>query len=348
LGVLFRHGEALQRLQEVSVVAMDKTGTLTVGRPELTDWFVAPGFDEGTVLAWAAAIESRSEHPIARAVVSAATRLGLKVPVSRDVQAAVGQGVGGVVDGRSIVIGSPRYLEALHVDLGGLGVRVGELQAQGKTTLAVAVDAVVAAVFAISDPIKPSAAPALRQLAAIGVKVVMITGDNAQTARAVADQLGLEHVIAEVLPAGKVAAVKQLQQDHGVTAFVGDGINDAPVLAAADVGIALGAGTEVAIEAAQVVLMRDDLMGIPTAMALSRATMRNIRQNLFWAFAYNAALIPLAAGALYPGFGLLLSPVLGGLAMAMSSVFVLGNALRLRRLAPSLVSEAAQSTAGAA
>jgi Au+-exporting ATPase len=334
LGVLFRHGEALQRLREANVVAMDKTGTLTVGRPELTDWFAAPGFAEETVLAWAAAIESRSEHPIARAIVVAATRRGLPIAASKDVQADVGRGVRGRVDERSIAIGSPRYLAALHVELGELSARASQLQADGKTTLAIAVDGVLAAVFAVSDPIKPSAAQALSQLAALGVEVVMITGDNAQTARAVAKQLGIERVIAEVLPAGKVAAVEELKRLHGTTAFVGDGINDAPVLAAADVGIALGAGTDIAIEAAQVVLMRDDLTGIPAAVALSRATLRNIRQNLFWAFAYNAALIPLAAGALYPGFGLLLSPVLGGLAMAMSSVFVLGNALRLRRFSP--------------
>lgn len=340
LGILFRHGEALQRLREAKVVAMDKTGTLTAGRPELTDWFTAPGFDEDLVLAWAAAIEQRSEHPIARAVVTAATQRHLSLPSAQEVRADVGEGVRGVASERAIVIGGPRYLAALHIELGELSARASALQAQGKTTLAVAIDGVAAAVFAVSDPIKPSASLAIRQLKAMGVKVAMVTGDNAQTAHAVADQLGIEHVIAEVLPAGKVAAVKELQQRYGTTAFVGDGINDAPVLAAADVGIALGAGTDIAIEAAQVVLMRDDLTGIPAAMALSRATLRNIRQNLFWAFAYNAALIPLAAGAFYPSFGLLLSPVLGGLAMAMSSVFVLGNALRLRRFTPPLGSDA--------
>lgn len=341
LGVLFRHGEALQRLQDAKVVAMDKTGTLTVGRPELTDWFAAPGFDEDTVLAWSAAIESRSEHPIARAVVAAAERRSLNLPTARDVRAEVGRGVHGSVSEHAVVIGSPRYLETLHVSLGDLGARAVELQSRGKTTLAVAVDGVAAAIFAISDPIKPSAAVAVAQLQAMGVEVAMVTGDNANTARAVADQLGIKHVVAEVLPAGKVAAVKELEQRYGTTAFVGDGINDAPVLAAAGVGIALGAGTDVAIEAAQVVLMRDELTGIPAAMALSKATLRNIRQNLFWAFAYNAALIPLAAGALYPAYGILLSPVLGGLAMAMSSVFVLGNALRLRRFSPPLVNTVA-------
>ncbi len=341
LGVLFRHGEALQRLQDAKVVAMDKTGTLTVGRPELTDWFAAPGFDGDTVLAWSAAIESRSEHPIARAVVAAAERRSLNLPTARDVRAEVGRGVHGSVSEHAVVIGSPRYLETLHVSLGDLGARAVELQSRGKTTLAVAVDGVAAAIFAISDPIKPSAAVAVAQLQAMGVEVAMVTGDNASTARAVADQLGIKHVVAEVLPAGKVAAVKELEQRYGTTAFVGDGINDAPVLAAAGVGIALGAGTDVAIEAAQVVLMRDELTGIPAAMALSKATLRNIRQNLFWAFAYNAALIPLAAGALYPAYGILLSPVLGGLAMAMSSVFVLGNALRLRRFSPPLVNTVA-------
>lgn len=341
LGILFRHGEALQRLQEASVVAMDKTGTLTVGRPELTEWFAAPGFEEGAVLSWIAAIEQQSEHPIARAVVNAASNRKLAPLTATDVRADVGRGVHGVVEGRSIAIGAPAYLATLDVEFGGLAARGSELQSQGKTTLGVAVDGVAAAVFAVSDPIKPSAISAVRQLEASGVKVVMITGDNAQTARAVASQLGIEQVVAEVLPAGKVTAVRDLQRRFGTTAFVGDGINDAPVLAAADVGIALGAGTDIAIEAAQVVLMRDELTCIPAAMALSKATLRNIRQNLFWAFAYNAALIPLAAGVFYPWFGLLLSPVLGGLAMAMSSVFVLVNALRLRSFVPPSVSRLA-------
>lgn len=334
LGVLFRHGDALQSLHEVKVVALDKTGTLTVGHPELTDWVAAPGFDGTTILALAASIESRSEHPIARAVVAAAKQRGLDVPTPRDVRADVGQGVSGTVNDQSIVLGSPRYLETLGVGVGELGARATELRALGKTTLGVAVNGTLAALFAVSDPIKASASAALGQLRDSGVVVAMVTGDNAQTANAVAKQLGIEHVIAEVLPEGKVAALRELKQRYGSVAFVGDGINDAPVLAAADVGIALGAGTDIAIEAAQVVLVRDDLTAIAAAMALSRATLRNIRQNLFWAFAYNAALIPLAAGALYPWFGVLLSPVLGGLAMAMSSVFVLANALRLRRFSP--------------
>lgn len=334
LGLLFRHGEALQRLQETNVVAMDKTGTLTAGRPELTDWCSASGFDRDTVLAWVAAVESRSEHPIARAVVVAAQRQGLVLSDVTGFETAVGLGVSAQVLGRRVVVGSPRYLESLNVALDELAAELARFQNAGKTTLAVAIDGGLAAVFAVSDPIKPSAEPALRLLRTLGVRVAMITGDNQATAHAVAASLGIEHVVAEVLPAGKVAALAELRKRYGTVAFVGDGINDAPVLVEADVGIAMGTGTDIAIEAAQVVLMRDDLTAVATAIGLSRATLRNIRQNLFWAFAYNAALIPLAAGVLYPSWRLSLSPMLAGLAMAASSVFVLGNALRLRRFSP--------------
>lgn len=334
LGLLFRHGEALQRLAETKIVAMDKTGTLTLGHPQLTDWFTVPGFDERSVLRDVAALEVQSEHPIARAIVQAAQQRGLILPTLDDFVAEVGFGVSGGVECRRIVVGSPRYFERLGIDGAVLASHVEDLGAQGKTTLVVAVDGVAAAALAVSDPIKPAARAAVEQLKRLGIQVAMITGDNLRTARAVAQRLGIEHVVAEVLPAGKVAALTELKKRYGTTAFVGDGINDAPVLAEADVGIAMGAGTDVAIEAAQVVLMRDDLTSVPTAVTLSRATLRNIRQNLFWAFAYNAALIPIAAGALYPKFGILLSPVFGALAMAMSSVFVVGNALRLRRFEP--------------
>jgi Au+-exporting ATPase len=330
LGLLFRQGEALERLQEAKVVALDKTGTLTLGRPELTEWFDAPGYSRAALLPLLAALESRSEHPIARAIVDAAKRDQLEIPASSDFVTDVGSGVRGIVLGKQLQVGSPRYLTQRGVNLAPLGDEIFRLESAGNTVLALAVDTQIAAVFSISDPVRPEATAAVQQLKALGLKLVMLTGDGAATAQAVAARVGIETVRAELLPAGKVAALQQLRTEFGSVAFVGDGINDAPVLAEADVGIAVGAGTDVALEAADVILMRDDLTAVPTAISLSRATLRNIRQNLFWAFAYNTALIPIAAGALYPKFGLLLSPMFGALAMALSSVFVLGNALRLR------------------
>lgn len=331
LGILFRHGEALQRLQETKVVAMDKTGTLTSGRPELTDWFDAAGYSRAQVLPWVAAAESQSEHPIARAVVRAAESSRLALPQVEAFANHVGLGVTAQVEGRKVDVGSPRYLRQLSVNFASLDAAFAELQQQGKTALGAALDGELVAVFAVSDPVKANAATAVSSLKSKGIQVAMITGDNQKTADAVARQLGIEHVVAEAMPEDKVAAMRELKKQYGVVAFVGDGINDAPVLAEADVGIAMGAGTDIAIEAASVVLMRDDLLAVPTAVDLSHATLRNIRQNLFWAFAYNTALIPLAAGVLYPAWGVLFSPMLGGVAMATSSVFVLGNALRLRR-----------------
>lgn len=330
LGLLFRHGEALQRLQETRVVAMDKTGTLTLGRPALTDWFDVPGYSQQTTLPWVAALESHSEHPIALAIV-AATDSGTSLPRVEQFTNHVGLGVSGRVEGREIKVGAPRYLQQSNIDVAPLDAQLNELQRQGKTALAVAVDGRAAAAFAVADPIKPNAKSAVAALGALGIRVAMITGDNRKTASAVAKQLGIEEVVAEALPADKVAAMSELRGRYGIVAFVGDGINDAPVLAEADVGVAMGAGTDIAIEAAGVVLMRDDLTAVATAIALSKATFRNIRQNLFWAFIYNAALIPLAAGVFDPIWGVSFSPVLGGAAMAMSSVFVVGNALRLRR-----------------
>jgi heavy metal translocating P-type ATPase len=331
LGLLFRHGEALQRLQETNVVAFDKTGTLTVGQPTLTDWVDAPSFSRDSTLVLLASVESRSEHPIAKAVVDKAINLKLNLLPVTAFRNEVGMAVLGTVDGHEVAAGAPRYFARPGVELGAVESELSRWQEEGKTALLVTVDHRVAAAFAVSDPIKPTAARAVSEINALGIEVAMITGDHQATARAVAAQLGIKHVVAGVLPDGKVSAIRVLRQTHGVAAFVGDGINDAPVLAEADVGIAMGAGTDIAIEAAGVILMRDDLEGVPVAIALSRATLRNIRENLFWAFAYNAALIPVAAGALYPAYGLTLSPMLGGLAMAVSSVFVLLNALRLRR-----------------
>ena len=342
LGVLFRKGEALQLLKDAKVVAVDKTGTLTEGKPALTDLLVQPGFDRAQVLAQVAALESRSEHPIARALVAAAEAEGLVLPAVSDFESLTGLGVtarvGGVPDGHVapavlVAVGADRYMQTLDVDVSPFASEAEKLGQEGKSPLYVAIGGQLAAIVAVSDPIKSTTAAAIRTLHDQGLKVAMITGDNARTAQAIARQLGIDDVVAEVLPAGKVDAVKRLQQRYGAVAYVGDGINDAPALAQAEVGVAIGTGTDVAIEAADVVLMSGSLQGVPTAIGLSRATIGNIRENLFWAFAYNTALIPIAAGALYPAFGILLSPMLGAAAMALSSVFVLGNALRLRRFA---------------
>lgn len=331
LGLLFRHGEALQRLQEAKVIALDKTGTLTMGHPELIATHWSAGFEQAKGMAYVGAVESRSQHPVAQALVRAASDDVSKVGEVVDFETLVGKGVRAVVDGHRIAVGAPRWFEELEIALGTLSEHVDAAEREGKTVLLAAIDGVIAAVFAVSDPVRPAARATVRALQGMNIQVALITGDNRTTAQSVARELGIEEVVAQVLPAGKVDALRELRTRYGAVAFVGDGINDAPVLAEADVGIAMGTGTDIAIEAADVVIVRSDLMTLPTAIALSRATLRNIRQNLFWAFAYNAALIPLAAGALYPVFGLLLSPMLGGLAMALSSVFVVGNALRLKR-----------------
>ncbi|MCC7267306.1 MAG: copper-translocating P-type ATPase [Caulobacteraceae bacterium] len=330
LGVLVRRGEALQSLRDVQAVAFDKTGTLTLGRPALTDLEPAPGHDEAEVLRLVAAVEARSEHPVALAIVEAARERGLAVPTAEAFVATPGFGVEAMVDGRRVQVGADRYMARLGISTTGFDREAERLAREARTPLYAAVDGELAAMLAVADPIKETAAPALKALHAQGLKVAMITGDNALTARAVADRLGLDEVIAEVLPDGKVAAVRDLQGRFGRLAFVGDGINDAPALAAADVGVAMGAGADIAIESADVVLMRGDLRAVATALALSRATLRNIRQNLVWAFGYNVVLIPVAAGVLYPAFGLLLSPMVAAGAMALSSVSVLANALRLR------------------
>ncbi|MBI3274626.1 MAG: metal-transporting ATPase, partial [Methylocystis sp.] len=346
LGILFRKGEALQTLRDVSLIAFDKTGTLTRGRPELTDLAVAGDFEESQVLRLAASVEAQSEHPIGAAIVAAAQARGLQLGVCADFAALPGMGIRGVVDGRNIAVGAGRFMMSLGVDPAPFDDAAARLAGEAKTPLFVAVDGRLAAVLSVADPIRPTSPAALRALHAIGVKTVMITGDDRRVAEAIASKLGIDEAIAEVLPDGKVAALARLRANRK-TAFVGDGINDAPALAAADAGIAIGTGTDIAIEAADVVLMSGDLAKVPAALALSRATMRNIAQNLFWAFAYNAALIPVAAGALYPLNGTLLSPMLGAGAMALSSVFVVTNALRLRRFAPPAISEATESAAPA-
>lgn len=331
LGVLFRKGEALQLLKDARVVAVDKTGTLTRGRPELTDLLVAPGFARDIVLGKVAAVEDKSEHPIARAIVAAAQAQGLALGQLEHFAAVTGYGVRATVDGTRVEIGADRFMARLGLDVEVFAADARRLGDEAKTPLYAALDGRLAAMLAVADPIKDGTPAAIRALHALGLKVAMITGDNRRTAEAIARQLGIDEVVAEVLPDGKVAAVERLKAEHGRLAYVGDGINDAPALAAADVGLAIGGGTDIAIEAADVVLMSGDLGGVPNAIALSKATLGNIRQNLFWAFAYNTALIPLAAGLLYPLNGMLLSPIFAAGAMALSSVFVLGNALRLKR-----------------
>jgi Cu+-exporting ATPase len=332
LGILFRRGEALQLLKDVRVVALDKTGTLTKGHPELTDLTPAPRFDRAEVLGAVAAVEAKSEHPIARAIVAAAAAELAVLPETTAFEAVPGFGARALVGGRQVEVGADRFMARLGIDVAHFAADAARLADQGKTPLYAAIDGRLAAILAVADPIKETTPAAITALHALGLKIAMITGDNARTAQAIARAVAIDEVAAEVLPDGKVEALEGLTARHGRAAFVGDGINDAPALAAADVGIAIGTGTDIAIEAADVVLMSGDLAGVPKAVALSRATIRNIRQNLFWAFAYNTALIPVAAGVFYPVNGMLLSPVLAAGAMALSSVFVLANALRLRRI----------------
>ncbi|RSE89973.1 heavy metal translocating P-type ATPase [Achromobacter denitrificans] len=334
MGVLFRKGEALQSLKDAKVVAVDKTGTLTKGRPELTDLIVAPGFERNAVLGKVATVEAKSEHPIAQAIVDAARAQNIALGAISQFESITGFGVSARVDGDLVEIGADRYMRELGLNVETFGSDAARLGDEGKTPLYAAINGQLAAMIAVADPIKETTAAAIRALHDLGLKVAMITGDNRRTGQAIARQLGIDEVVAEVLPDGKVEAVQRLKRQYGPVAYVGDGINDAPALAEADVGLAIGTGTDIAIEAADVVLMSGDLGGVPNAIALSKATLRNIKQNLFWAFAYNVALIPVAAGLLYPVNGSLLSPVFAAGAMALSSVFVLTNALRLRRFAP--------------
>ncbi|WP_198334914.1 heavy metal translocating P-type ATPase [Psychrobacter namhaensis] len=330
MGVLFRKGEALQALQEVKVIAVDKTGTLTEGKPTLTDFYVQQGFEHEQVLRIVASVEAKSEHPIALAIVQAAEQQNISLLPITTFDSVTGFGIKAEVAGQAVHIGADRYMQQLGLDVTPFKDKAAHLGQEAKTPLYVAIDQKLAAIIAVADPIKDTTYTAIAGLHQLGLKVAMITGDNRHTAQAIAAKLNIDQVVAEVLPDGKVDAIRQLQQQYGRVAFVGDGINDAPALAQADVGLAIGTGTDVAIEAADVVLMSGSLQGVPNAIALSKATIKNIRQNLFWAFFYNIALIPIAAGVLYPAFGILLSPIFAAGAMALSSVFVLGNALRLK------------------
>lgn len=333
-GLLFRRGSALQTLAEVKTIAFDKTGTLTLGQPKLTDFIVAPGFEENAVLALAAAAEQHSEHPIANALIEAAAAEKITLGTLESFEAIPGYGLKATVSGDEIYIGADRLFEKNGINLDTLRATSQQLASDGKTPIYVSVNHQLAAIMALADTIKPGTADALKALHALDFKIAMITGDNKRTADVIAKQLGIDVVIAEVLPNQKVAAVKQLRKQHGAIAYVGDGINDAPALAEADLGLAIGTGTDIAMESADLILVSGDLLGVPKSISLARATMRNIKQNLFWAFAYNAALIPLAAGVAYPAFGVLLSPMLAAGAMALSSVFVVTNALRLRSWQP--------------
>jgi len=330
LGVLIKNAEALERMEKVDTVVVDKTGTLTVGRPSVTSIVPATGFDSDDISRLAAGVERASEHPLADAIVAAAEQAGLTIPAVTDFDAPAGRGAIGVVEGRRVVLGSPGFLREHGMDPDPLSTDADRLRGDGATAVFVGVDGTIAGIFAIADPVKGTTADALAALRSDGIEVVMLTGDNRVTAEAVAGRLGIDRVEAEVLPDRKSDIVRQLREEGRVVAMAGDGVNDAPALAAADVGLAMGSGTDVAIESAGVTLLKGDLTGIVRARQLSRATMANIRQNLVFAFMYNVAGIPVAAGVLYPAFGLLLSPMIAAAAMALSSVSVIGNALRLR------------------
>ena len=332
MGVLFRNAEAIQTLREVDTLVVDKTGTLTEGRPRLQDVVVADGFDENEVLRLAATLERGSEHPLAAAIVAGAQARGVEPGSYEDFESVTGQGVRGRIAGRDVALGNRALMDALGVDITTLAPRAEALRGEGKTAMFVAVDGRPAGLVAVADPVKETTPDAIRALHEEGIRIVMLTGDSATTARAVAGRLGIDEVLAEVQPDQKAQKIRELQAQGRFVAMAGDGINDAPALAQAQVGIAMGTGTDVAMESAGVTLVKGDLTGIVRAIRLSRATMRNIRQNLWFAFGYNALGVPIAAGVLYPVFGLLLSPIIAAAAMSLSSVSVVGNALRLNRV----------------
>jgi Cu+-exporting ATPase len=332
-GVLVKNAGALERLEKVTTLVVDKTGTLTEGKPKLIDVLPTGGFDKKEFLRLAASLEQNSEHPLAAALVRGAKDQSIVLEAVKDFRSVTAGGVAGAIAGRKVMIGKPDFLRDEKITgMESLEASALKLQEEGKTTMFVAIDGKPTGILAVADPIKSTTPEAIRELHALGLKIVMLTGDNRRTAAAVAKQLGLDAVEAEIEPAGKVAHIKRLRAEGKHVAMAGDGINDAPALSEAEVGIAMGTGTDVAIESAGITLVRGDLLGIAKAIRLSRATMRNIRQNLFFAFLYNALGIPLAAGVLYPFVGLLLSPMIAGAAMSLSSVSVIGNALRLRKV----------------
>jgi Cu+-exporting ATPase len=332
-GVLIKNAEALERMEKVDTLVVDKTGTLTAGKPKVVAIVAAEGFEKGTVLKFAASVEKASEHPLAAAIVAAATERGVEAARVEGFDAPTGKGALGIVERKRVHVGNAGFFRELSISTAPLEGEAERLRADGATAVFVAIDGTLAGVIAVADPIKATTAKALSALHAEGIRIIMLTGDNRTTAEAVARKLGIDQVEAEVLPDHKSEVVQRLRGEGRVVAVAGDGVNDAPALAAADVGIAMGTGTDVAIESAGVTLLKGDLTGIVRARRLSHATMGNIRQNLFFAFIYNAAGVPIAAGVLYPTFGLLLSPIIAAAAMALSSVSVIGNALRLRSMA---------------
>jgi Cu+-exporting ATPase len=329
-GVLIKNAEALERFEKVDALVVDKTGTLTEGKPRVTAMVAAPGIDESSLLSLAASLERSSEHPLAAAIVASAKDRGLAMDEVADFSSLTGMGVSGRVGGRSVSLGNARMMREQGIALGELETRADDLRREGATALYAAIDGRPGGIIAVADPIKASTQQALETLRADGIRIVMLTGDNRTTAEAVARRLGIDDVEAEVMPEDKNQVVKRLKAEGRVVAMAGDGVNDAPALAEADIGIAMGTGTDVAIQSAGVTLVKGDLAGIARARVLSRATMRNIRQNLFLAFVYNALGVPVAAGVFYPLFGWTLSPIIAAAAMALSSVSVVGNALRLR------------------
>ena len=340
-GILIKGGESLERAHQLDAVVFDKTGTITRGEPDVTDIIAGNGFTEDDLLCLAGSVESLSEHPLARAIVRKAEERGIRIEPAGNFENFSGFGSRAVVDGSIIMVGSRKFLESEKTGTEGLGVatdlrnfddlkNLKNLEKSGKTCVYIEKDGRFAGVIALADTIRPSAQKAVSQLKEMGLEVLMITGDRRETADAIARQAGITRVLSEVLPGDKAREIRRLQENGKITAMVGDGINDAPALAAADVGIAVGAGTDVAIEASDITLIRDDLMLVPSAIRLSSLTMRVIKQNLFWAFFYNSIGIPIAAGVLYPFFGILLNPMFAAAAMALSSVSVVTNALRLR------------------
>jgi Cu+-exporting ATPase len=331
-GILVKNAEALEVLEKVDTLVVDKTGTLTEGKPKLVSVIALGGITEAELLRLAASLERGSEHPLAAAIVKGAEERKVVPVAATQFESLTGRGVKGVIDGRAVALGNRRLLEELAVDPGALATRAEALRAEGQTVMFIAVDGRPAGLLGVADPIKPSTLEAVRLLREQGVRVVMLTGDNRTTAEAVARKLGIDEVQAEVLPEQKQEVVRRLREEGRIVAMAGDGVNDAPALAASHVGIAMGTGTDVAIESAGVTLVKGDLRGIVKARRLSRAVMRNIRQNLFFAFVYNVLGVPIAAGVLYPVFGLLLNPMMAAAAMSFSSVSVIANSLRLRRI----------------
>ncbi len=331
-GVLIKNAEALEIMEKVDTLIVDKTGTLTEGKPRLVSIVPMPDQDEATILTLAAGVERGSEHPLAAAIIAGAMDRGLTIPKAENVESVTGKGIKGTIDGKKVALGNLKLLEELRVDPGDLGARAEQLRADGQTVMFIAVDGKLVGLLGVADPIKPSTPEAVKNLREDGMRIIMVTGDSRTTAQAVARKLGIEDVEAEVLPDQKHQIVKRLQSEGHKVAMAGDGVNDAPALAQADVGIAMGTGTDMAIQSAEITLVKGDLRGVVRARKLSRAVMRNIRQNLFFAFVYNVAGIPIAAGVLYPFFRLLLNPMIAAAAMSLSSVSVIGNALRLRRV----------------